>query len=86
MWTRGIGSQRGITTPYEAREGYGNWFWGLTPSAIESMLLCAGFEVIERHVFNFRTVFVCKTTSDILQSTSGPWTERKHREATGFSW
>ena len=85
-WARGIGSQRAITTPYAPGEGYGNWFWGLTPSVIESMIQCAGFEVVERRVFNFRTVFVCKTTPEILELSSGPWTERKNREAAAFQW
>ena len=86
MWTRGIGSQRAITSPYEPSEGYGNWLWGITPSAMESMLNVAGFEVIEKYIYNFRVVFVCKTKSDILELTSGPWTERKHQESKGFSW
>lgn len=86
MWTRGIGNQKAITTPYEPDAGYGNWFWGMTPSAIESMLMCAGFEVVERYVYNFRTVFVCKTIPSTLQLSSGPWTERRGPGERGFSW
>jgi SAM-dependent methyltransferase len=74
IWNNGIGSQKAITGPYEPESGYGNWFWGMTPSAIESMLRCAGFETVERYVSPFRCVFVCKTTpiQFVLYPESGP--------------
>ncbi len=84
IWNRGIGSQKAITGPYEPQEGYANWFWGMTPSAIESMLLLAGFEVTERFVYNFRTVFVCKTTSVKFTPSSGEWTTPKDPEYEKF--
>lgn len=77
IWNQGIGSQKAITGPYEPESGYGNWFWGMTPSAIESMLRCAGFEVTERHVFPFRSVFVCKTVPLQFVAESGEWTTPK---------
>ena len=45
LWNRRLGTQLGITTTYDSAEGYGNWIWGLTPSAITSMLKIAGFSV-----------------------------------------
>jgi hypothetical protein len=38
----------GVTTPYQPAQGYGNWFWGITPSALNGMLRVAGFEPV-RH-------------------------------------
>lgn len=77
IWNRGIGSQMGITGAYEPEQGYGNWFWGMTPSSIESMLNVAGFEVTERYVFNFRTVFVCKAVEAKFVPESGDWNHPK---------
>ncbi len=33
----------GVTTPYDPAQGYGNWFWGITPSALDGLLRVAGF-------------------------------------------
>ncbi len=84
IWNRGIGSQKAITGPYEPEEGYANWFWGMTPSAIESMLLLAGFEVTERFIYNFNTVFVCKTIPIKFVPSSGEWTTPKDEKDKKF--
>jgi SAM-dependent methyltransferase len=39
----------GLAAPFDATRGYENWWWGITPSALEGMLAAAGFEVAERH-------------------------------------
>jgi SAM-dependent methyltransferase len=44
----GLLTQAGITEPFKPEDGYGNWFWGLTPSCLESLLSCAGFRVVHR--------------------------------------
>jgi hypothetical protein len=84
IWNRKMGSQKAITGPYEPEEGYGNWFWGMTPSLIESLLKTAGFEVIERHIYNFRAVFVCKTTSAKFFAESGEWNTPKDEAYAKF--
>lgn len=84
IWNRHIGSQKAITGPYEPESGYGNWFWGMTPSAVESMLACAGFEVEERHISPFRAVFVCKTTPIKFAAESGAWTTPKSGDPLKF--
>jgi ubiquinone/menaquinone biosynthesis C-methylase UbiE len=84
IWNRKIGSQKAITGPYEPEEGYANWFWGLTPSVIESMLACAGFDVIERYIFPFRTVFVCRAVEPKIVSESGEWTTPKGGDSLKF--
>ncbi len=83
-WNRGMGNQMAITGPYEAKEGYGNWFWGMTPSCIESMLNCAGFEVIERHIETFNTIYVCKAVEVRLAAESGSWNTPKDAEYRKF--
>lgn len=60
LWNRRLGTQVGITTPYDPTEGYGNWIWGLTPSALTSMLKIAGFSVRTRKITSFGVVFVCR--------------------------
>ena len=34
----------GVTEPFDPAEGYGNWYWGITPSALRGMLRATGFE------------------------------------------
>ena len=43
------GTLRGLTTPFDADHGYGNWYWGLTRSALRAMVGAAGLHVIEEH-------------------------------------
>ena len=38
----------GVTEPFDPAAGFGNWFWGLTPSAVEGMLRATGFEPLWR--------------------------------------
>lgn len=44
----GLLNQVGITGAFDPQSGYGNWFWGLTPSCLRSMLQVAGFAVAEQ--------------------------------------
>jgi SAM-dependent methyltransferase len=37
------GRALGVTEPYDAEAGYGNWFWGITPTALDGLLRVAGF-------------------------------------------
>ncbi len=55
----GLMKQVGITDGFEADQGYGNWFWGLTPSAVEAMLATAGFRVDHRAHEAFAHTVVC---------------------------
>jgi len=54
----GLSRQVGITDGFEPREGYGNWFWGLTPSCLKSMLETAGFRVDFRATETFAQTWV----------------------------
>ena len=84
IWNRGVGEQKAITGPYEPNEGYANWFWGMSPSCIESLLQIAGFKVLERHIFKFDSTFVCKAVSTKFIPESGEWTTKKDAEYLKF--
>lgn len=84
IWDRGIGSQKGITGPYEPQEGYGNWFWGMSPSCIESLLQCVGFEVKERYISTFNSIFICQAVKTQFVAESGEWNTPKDEEYRKF--
>jgi 2-polyprenyl-3-methyl-5-hydroxy-6-metoxy-1,4-benzoquinol methylase len=54
------GAALGVTTPYDHERGYGNWYWGITPSALAAMTETAGFEVVERHTTPLHTTLVAR--------------------------
>jgi hypothetical protein len=55
----GLVRQVGITGGFEPDQGYGNWFWGLTPSCLVSLLRTAGFAVEFRAAEAFAQTVVC---------------------------
>ena len=55
----GLLHQAGISNEFQPSEGYGNWFWGLTPSCLESLLATAGFRVDFRATEAFAQTVVC---------------------------
>lgn len=59
----GLLHQVGISTPFQPNEGYGNWFWGVTPSCLESLLATAGFRVLQRLDEPFAQTVVCSTVA-----------------------
>ena len=63
----GLDRQVGITDGFEPSEGYGNWFWGMTPSCVQALLGTAGFEVLERHTEAFAQTFVCAPVRPALE-------------------
>jgi hypothetical protein len=50
----------GLTTPFDPAGSYANWWWGLTPSAVESMLKASGFDVVENKTNGFHTRVVAQ--------------------------
>jgi hypothetical protein len=63
LWSHhrlGVGGQIGITSPFEAEAGYGNWFWGLTPSAVSALLETAGFRPVYRATEPWAQTFICE--------------------------
>ncbi|MCA1563350.1 MAG: tRNA 5-methoxyuridine(34)/uridine 5-oxyacetic acid(34) synthase CmoB [Acidobacteria bacterium] len=55
----GLVRQVGITDGFEPAQGYGNWFWGLTPSCLAALLQTAGFQVEFRAPEPFAQTFIC---------------------------
>jgi len=62
----GLTPQIGITGPFDPQAGYGNWFWGLTPSCLMSMLRTAGFEVNYRAPEAFAQTLICHPCAEPL--------------------
>lgn len=62
----GLLHQSGISNDFQPAEGYGNWFWGLTPSALESLLKTAGFRVDFRAAEAFAHTCVCTAVGPAL--------------------
>lgn len=56
----GLMRQVGITDSFEPEQGYGNWFWGMTPSCLTSLLETAGFQVEHRFNEPFSQTFICR--------------------------
>lgn len=59
----GLRNQVGIASAFQPEAGYGNWFWGLTPSCLESLLATAGFRVEHRATEAFAQTVVCTPTA-----------------------
>jgi SAM-dependent methyltransferase len=64
LWTLGrtTGKQVGLTAEFEPEQGYGNWFWGMTPSCVRALLRTAGFRVVGRAEEAFAQTFICEAT------------------------
>ena len=57
----------GSATSSSRSDGYGNWFWGLTPSCLESLLKTAGFRVDFRATEAFAQTVVCTAVAPALE-------------------
>jgi SAM-dependent methyltransferase len=62
----GVLHQAGISTAFDAAAGYGNWFWGLSPSCLESLLKTAGFRIDMRATEAFAQTVICTAVSEPL--------------------
>jgi SAM-dependent methyltransferase len=60
----GLRGQAGISSAFRPQDGYGNWFWGLTPSCLTSLLRTAGFTVLEREEEPFAQTVVCAVVDE----------------------
>ena len=59
----GVLHQAGISDEFQPQQGYGNWFWGLTPSCLQSLLMTAGFRVDARATEAFAQTVVCSAVA-----------------------
>ena len=62
----GLLHQAAITSAFRASDGYSNWFWGLTPSCLESLLATAGFHVEHRATEAFAQTVICTPTAEAV--------------------
>lgn len=70
MWnlkSLGLMRQVGITDPFQPEEGYGNWFWGLSPSCLKAMLRTAGFHVEWQFGEAFAQTMICRVTKPAMK-------------------
>jgi SAM-dependent methyltransferase len=58
----GEATRVGLTTPFDPAQGYANWWWGLTPSAVAGMLGATGFAVEETATNGFDTRIVARVS------------------------
>ena len=63
----GLRHQSGISNEFQPAEGYGNWFWGLSPSCLESLLKTAGFRVDFRATEAFAHSVVCAAVAPPIE-------------------
>lgn len=54
------GIQKGIKEPCETNNKYANWFWGFSPTCVESMLKYSQFNIEKRYIRPFQAFYVCK--------------------------
>jgi SAM-dependent methyltransferase len=50
----------GLTEPFDRREAYGNWWWGITPSALSGMLTASGFALEELQLEPFLATAIAR--------------------------
>jgi 2-polyprenyl-3-methyl-5-hydroxy-6-metoxy-1,4-benzoquinol methylase len=62
----GLLHQSGISNEFQPAQGYGNWFWGLTPSCLESLLKTAGFRVDFRATEAFAQTVICAAVAPAM--------------------
>lgn len=80
----GVPRQVGITDGFEPEQGYGNFFWGLTPSCLKSLLRTAGFKVERRGNEAFAQTFICTPVTPPFAHEL-PDTERARRLGASIS-
>jgi SAM-dependent methyltransferase len=59
----GVQHQAGISNAFSNDDGYGNWFWGLTPSCLVSLLETAGFAVELREDEPFAQTIIARAAA-----------------------
>jgi hypothetical protein len=63
----GVAHQSGISKPFDGADGYGNWFWGVTPSCLGALTETAGFRIQRRAVEAFATTLVCEPVGILFE-------------------
>ncbi len=80
----GLRRQIGISDKFDPSEGYGNWFWGLSPSCLRSLLETAGFKLEMEAVEPFARTMIC-TVADVPFAHRLPGDEEARKMAKKIS-
>jgi hypothetical protein len=78
------GQQTGITTEFLPEDGYGNWFWGMSPSCVKALLQNAGFRIDYSPMSSFFHTFIC-TPVNVPFEHRLPDELEAHKRASSFS-
>lgn len=78
----GLLNQVGISGPFDPAQGYGNWFWGLTPTCLRSMVEIAGFRIDEEYEEAFARTLVCTPVAAAFRHRLPGDTEARELGAT----
>lgn len=78
LWSKAGGRQMGIDNEFDPSDGYGNWFWGFSPSCLRSVLRVAGFEVTEEYRAAMAITVVCRATHPPVKSVDPEEELRRH--------
>jgi len=60
VFAPGPGDHPNAQPPRGPDESYAPWYWGITPSALRTMLPLAGFEIVEEHLLPFHATLVAR--------------------------
>ncbi|MCI0564020.1 MAG: DUF1698 domain-containing protein [Nitrososphaera sp.] len=77
----GVSRMIGITDAFQPQEGYGNFFWGLTPSCLTSLLRTAGFRVDLCATEAFAQTVICSPAAVPLEHHLPSETEARNMGA-----
>ncbi len=80
IWDLKQGDQIAINSPYDYKQGYGNWLWGFSESCLESMIKTSGFDIIEKSVGKFYSYIVCRISKEEFMHVSGDWVVPEYRK------
>ncbi len=78
LWSKAGGRQLGIDNAFDAADGYGNWFWGFSPTCLRSVLRVVGFEVIEEYYAAMAITVVCRAAHPPLRSVEPEEETKRH--------
>jgi hypothetical protein len=60
MAARSGADVHGVSTAFDPKRGYGNWYWGLSSSALSAMCVASGLLPIEVSGDPFNTTIVAR--------------------------
>jgi hypothetical protein len=62
----------GLSAPFDPRDAYGTWWWGITRSALHGMLRASGFEAIEEYGDPLHATIVASPVASVARLEPTP--------------